>query len=83
MAEGKRAEGNRRARQRALIARIVAKVGLAGGFIAGLYGLERPESPWLPTAFGLLLTGILAQGYAFYYGLTRGWHEHEKRKDSL
>lgn len=66
-----------------VIARIVAKVGLAGGFITGIYGLEQPESLWLSTAFGLLIAGILAQGYAFYDGLTRGWSEHEKRKDSM
>jgi hypothetical protein len=71
------------ARHRAFIARIVAKVGLAGGFIAGIYGLDQPESLWLQTGFGLLITGILAQGYAFYYGLTRGWSEHEKRKESM
>ncbi|MGH7254922.1 MAG: hypothetical protein ACREI3_04020 [Nitrospirales bacterium] len=70
-------------RQRALIARIVAKAGLAGGFIAGIYGLDQPESLWLPSALGLLITGILAQAYAFYAGLTRGWSEHEKRKDSM
>jgi hypothetical protein len=70
-------------RHRAFIARIVAKLGLAGGFIAGIYGLDQPESLWLQTGFGLLITGILAQGYAFYYGLTRGWSEHEKRKKSM
>ncbi len=71
------------ARHRAFIARIVAKLGLAGGFIVGIYGLDQPESLWLQTGFGLLITGILAQGYAFYHGLTRGWSEHEKRKESM
>jgi hypothetical protein len=31
-----------------------------------MYGLDHPESHWLQTALGLLVTGMVAQGYALY-----------------
>jgi hypothetical protein len=53
-------------RTQALIARSVGIVFIALGFIGGMYGLEHTDTMWLRTALGLLVTGILAQGYAMY-----------------
>lgn len=58
-------------RMNAAIARSVGVVALALGFIIGMYGLDHPASPWLQTALGLLVTGILAQGYALYCSIKR------------
>jgi hypothetical protein len=58
-------------RQRALIARSVGIVAIALGFVAGMYGLDHPGSPWLRTALGLIVTGLLAQGYALYCTVRR------------
>jgi len=56
---------------KAIIARSVGIVAIAGGFILGMYGLDDPASPWLQTALGLLVTGLLAQGYALYCAIKR------------
>jgi hypothetical protein len=32
----------------------------------GIYGLEHPDTVWMRTALGLLVTGMIAQGYAMY-----------------
>ncbi len=53
-------------RLNAMIARSVGIFAIALGFILGMHGLEHPESPWLQTALGLLVTGMIAQGYALY-----------------
>ncbi len=53
-------------RTNALIARGVGVVCIAGGFMLGIYGLEYPTTMWLQTALGLLVTGMMAQGYAMY-----------------
>jgi hypothetical protein len=53
-------------RTKALIARSVGIVAIALGFVSGIYGLEHTETMWLRTALGLLVTGMLAQGYAMY-----------------
>ncbi|MBX3304303.1 MAG: hypothetical protein KF693_18990 [Nitrospira sp.] len=50
----------------AIIARSVGIVAIALGFVLGMYGLDHPESHWLQTALGLLVTGMVAQGYALY-----------------
>lgn len=62
------------ARHRAFIARSVGIVSIALGFVAGMHGLEHPDSIWLRTALGLIVTGLLAQGYALYSSLRR-WRE--------
>jgi hypothetical protein len=49
-----------------LIARAIGIVFIAGGFMSGIYGLEYPDTAWLRTALGLLVTGMMAQGYAMY-----------------
>ena len=48
----------------AVIARTVGIVAIALGFIGGMYGLDHPESSWLQTSLGLIVTGLLAQAYA-------------------
>ena len=53
-----------RLRHAALIARTVGIVAIALGFIGGMYGLDHPESTWLRTSLGLIVTGLLAQAYA-------------------
>lgn len=57
-------------RLNAIIARSVGIVAIALGFVLGMYGLDHPESPWLKTALGLLVTGVVAQGYALYCSIT-------------
>lgn len=58
-------------RMRGMIARFVGIVAIALGFVIGIYGLEDTEAPWLQTALGLLVTGMVAQGYAFYCSVKR------------
>jgi hypothetical protein len=58
-------------RTNAVIARSVGVVAIALGFVIGMYGLDYPDSPWLKTALGLLVTGMLAQGYALYCSIKR------------
>jgi hypothetical protein len=53
-------------RTNALIARGTGIVFIAVGFMLGIYGLEYPDTVWLQTALGLLVTGMVAQGYAMY-----------------
>ncbi len=53
-------------RTNALIARAMGIVFIAVGFMSGIYGLEYPDTAWLRTALGLLVTGMMAQGYAMY-----------------
>jgi len=55
----------------AVIARSVGIVAIALGFVIGMYGLDHPASPWLRTALGLLVTGMLAQGYALFCSIKR------------
>jgi len=54
-----------------VIPRTIGIVCIALGFVLGLQGLDRPESIWLPTALGLIVTGLLAQGYALYCTVMR------------
>ena len=58
-------------RTNAMIARFAGILAIALGFMLGVYGLEEPGSRWLRTALGLLVTGILAQGYALYCSIKR------------
>lgn len=53
-------------RTNALIARGIGVVFIAVGFMLGIYGLEHPDTVWMRTALGLLVTGMIAQGYAMY-----------------
>jgi hypothetical protein len=54
-----------------MLARFVGIVAIALGFVIGIYGLEDTGAPWLQTALGLLVTGMLAQGYALYCSMKR------------
>jgi len=58
-------------RTNAMIARFVGVVAIALGFIIGIYSFDQPTTHWLQTALGLLVTGILAQGYALYCSIRR------------
>jgi hypothetical protein len=53
-------------RTKGMIARFVGIVAIALGFVVGIYGLEDTGAQWMKTALGLLVTGMLAQGYALY-----------------
>lgn len=57
----------------ALIARSVGIVAIALGFVGGMYGLDHPESAWLRTSLGLIVTGLLAQAYALICTARRFW----------
>lgn len=67
-------------RQSATIARTVGVVAIALGFILGMRGLDQPDSGWLGTAQGLIVTGLLAQGYALWCTI-RWKHEPEDADD--
>jgi len=56
---------------RGVIARSVGIIAIALGFVIGMYGLDHPASHWLQTALGLLVTGMVAQGYALYCSIKR------------
>jgi len=58
-------------RTKGMIARFIGIVAIALGFIVGIYGLEDTESEWMKTSLGLLVTGMLAQGYALYCSVKR------------
>lgn len=66
-------------RQSAAIARSVGVVAIALGFILGMQGLDNPESGWLQTAQGLIVTGLLAQGYALW--CTVRWKRERENGD--
>lgn len=58
-------------RLQGMIARGVGIVAIALGFVFGMYGLDDPASHWMPTALGLLTTGMMGQGYALYCSIKR------------
>jgi hypothetical protein len=58
-------------RTKGMIARFIGIVAIALGFVVGIYGLEDTGGPWMKTALGLLVTGMLAQGYALYCSVKR------------
>ncbi len=53
------------------VARTFGILWIALGFIAGMEGLAHPDSLWLRTAFGLIVTGLLAQAFALFSTLRR------------
>ena len=67
--------------QSAVIARAVGIVSIALGFVAGMYGLDHPESIWLRTALGLTATGLIAQGYALYCSIRRAQGHTRSRSE--
>jgi hypothetical protein len=58
-------------RMNGTIARFVGIVAIAVGFVIGTYGLEDAGTSWIQTALGLLVTGMLAQGYALFCSVKR------------
>lgn len=67
-------------RMNAMMARFVGVVAIASGFVMGIYGLDDQGSRWLQTALGLLVTGMLAQGYALYCSIKRMQELHDRPK---
>ena len=67
-------------RQNAMIARTVGVLCIATGFVLGMYGLDHPETLWLRTALALLVTGLLAQGYALYCSIRRAKETKETKE---
>jgi hypothetical protein len=67
-------------RVNAMVARFVGIVAIALGFILGMYGLDEHGARWLQTALGLLVTGMLAQGYALYCSVKRMQELHDRSK---
>ena len=67
-------------RVNAMVARFVGILAIALGFILGMYALEEQGSRWLQTALGLLVTGMLAQGYALYCSVKRMQQLHDRPK---
>ena len=61
-----------------MIARFVGILAIALGFILGMYALEEQGARWLQTALGLLVTGMLAQGYALYCSVKRMQQLHDR-----
>ena len=56
--------GLRGKRGTVMIARVVGILCVAAGFILGIHGLDHPGSPMLPTALGMIVTGLVAQVFA-------------------
>jgi len=67
-------------RMNAMMARFVGIVSIALGFVLGMYGLDEQGSHWLQTALALLVTGMLAQGYALYCSVKRMQQLHDQSK---
>ena len=67
-------------RVNAMVARFVGIVSIALGFVLGMYGLDEQGSQWLQTALVLLVTGMLAQGYALYCSVKRMQQLHNQSK---
>jgi hypothetical protein len=67
-------------RMNAMIARFVGIITIALGFTLGIYGLDEQGSQWLQTALALLVTGMLAQGYALYCSIKRMQQLHNRSK---
>ena len=51
-------------RRSVMIARVIGILCVAVGFMLGIHGLEYPGSPMLPTALGMIATGLVAQVFA-------------------
>ncbi len=61
-----------------MVARAVGIVAIALGFILGMHGLDEQGAQWLQTALALLVTGMLAQGYALYCSIKRMQQVHDR-----
>ncbi len=63
-----------------LIARSGGVICIAAGFVMGIEGLNRPDTLWLATALAMILTGLLAQGYAFYRNVRKALSGPKQRE---
>lgn len=62
---------------RTFLPRTVGIICIALGFVLGMQGLDDPDSIWLPTALGLIVTGLLAQGYVLFLSIRRLFHKQD------
>jgi hypothetical protein len=67
-------------RTKGMVARFVGIVAIALGFVIGIYGLEDSGAQWMKTSLGLLVTGMLAQGYALYCSVKRKYESKDQPK---
>jgi alcohol dehydrogenase class IV len=51
-------------RSSVMMARVLGILCVAAGFILGIHGLDHPGSAMLPTALGMIVTGLVAQVFA-------------------
>lgn len=51
-------------RSSVMIARVIGILCVAVGFMLGIHGLEHPGTAMLPTALGMIATGLVAQVFA-------------------
>lgn len=63
------------------IARSVGIVAVASGFILGMHGLDYPDTIWLNTALGLIVTGMLAQAYALFRSFTQATQKNKDKEN--
>lgn len=56
--------GSNGSRGTVMMARVVGILCVAAGFMLGIHGLDYPDSPMLPTALGMIATGLVAQVFA-------------------
>lgn len=61
-----------------LIARSFGVIAIASGFITGIHGLDHPDSFWLPTALGLVVSGLTAHGYALIRTISKAVNNRQK-----
>jgi alcohol dehydrogenase class IV len=47
-----------------MVARVIGILCVAAGFVLGIHALDHPGSHMLPTALGMIVTGLLAQVFA-------------------
>jgi hypothetical protein len=64
-------------RSSVMMARVLGILCVAAGFMLGIHGLDHPGSPLLPTALGIIVTGLVAQVFALvracYLGSQGKW----------
>jgi hypothetical protein len=46
-----------------------------------MHGLDYPDTIWLNTALGLIVTGMLAQAYALFRSFTRATQKNKDKEN--
>ncbi len=60
----------------AVIARTVGIICIALGFLLGMEAVQGSGESWMQTSLALIVTGLLAQGYAMYCTIQRARHRN-------